>query len=194
MNELSVILAALLLFGLWWLYFIEYRRYRVDLTRQRLFQIRDNLLAQIAAGALPADAKAYWMTRKMLNGMLQFTHRLSIIQLVAIYVAESKVHHGRDVRRFTRELDEAIRLLSPDGQAAVKNARTRMHITVIEHIVFNSIMLTSLYFVFGIAVRQFMFWRSIRNMVLHGKRWRNRWSAIDIEVTKSIRDDNVIAV
>ncbi len=43
-DQLFVIISGFVFAaGLWWLYFIEYRTYRIDHTRQRLFKIRDDL-------------------------------------------------------------------------------------------------------------------------------------------------------
>lgn len=189
MDDLIVVTLLLLLaLGIWWLYFIEYRRYRLDATRQKLFQIRDRLFAEAADGVLPIDSKAHLILRKMFNGTIRYAHRLGFIQIVSILIAEQQVRGGAEARRFSQELDEAIRELSPKGRDAVKRARRQLHVTVIEHIVFNSIFLTLFYILFGIVLKQIMLWISIRKWLLGEKSWR----AIDAEV-ESIGEDRAIA-
>lgn len=178
MDSLIAVLLLLSVFGVWWLYFIEYRRYRLDATRQRLFEIRDELFAKAEEGILPVDSKAHLMVRNMLNGMIQFSHRLGFIQLVTILVADAHARNNADARRFSQELNEAIRQLPPKGQDVVKKARVQMHVAVIMHITFNSIFLTLVYSLVRLVLKPIMMWRSVSKWLLGEKKWR----AIDAEV------------
>lgn len=59
-----------------------YNKYRVDLLRQELFEIRDALFDEAVAGRISFDSHAYQATRFLLNGMLRFAHELSLARFV----------------------------------------------------------------------------------------------------------------
>ncbi len=63
--------------GLVVLYFWLYRDYRIDLFRQRLFALRDELFDLARSGAISFDDRAYGLLRSTLNGFIRFGHRLT---------------------------------------------------------------------------------------------------------------------
>ncbi|MGZ5887742.1 MAG: hypothetical protein ACXWKI_12445, partial [Ramlibacter sp.] len=66
------------LFALAVLVLYLYNGYRVDVLRQELFEIRDSLFDEAAAGRIDFESHAYRATRLVLNGLLRFAHQLSL--------------------------------------------------------------------------------------------------------------------
>lgn len=49
-----------------------------DYTRQELFTLRDELFDYAADGHISFDDEAYLTTRTMINGVIRFTHSVSL--------------------------------------------------------------------------------------------------------------------
>ncbi len=139
----TILLNGLLLVTLWWIYFVEYKRYRLDRTRQELFKIRDELFAVAASGVLPFNSKAYGLARGTLNGAIRFTHQIGFIRFVALLIAD-RVAPNSDGKRYSVEFDEALNALSSDGRKVVKESLFKMHLILISHIINNSLLLSLL--------------------------------------------------
>lgn len=58
-----------------------YNRYRVDYLRTQLFAIRDELFDSAARGEVSFDSKAYQTSRTILNGMIRFAHKASVLRM-----------------------------------------------------------------------------------------------------------------
>lgn len=69
-------LTALLIITFW-----LYNDYRVDRHRQALFGLRDELFDAALRGEISFGSETYRITRAMLNGMIRYTHKTSIIGL-----------------------------------------------------------------------------------------------------------------
>lgn len=137
-------LNALVILGLWWLYFIEYRRYRLDKTRQDLFAIRNDLFDKWAAMGMPFDDGAYGMVRTTLNGMIQFAHRISIIRLAAAIAADQQYRSGETARQYEENLSNRLNKLPPNARKAIQDAREQMHYVIASHLIFSSLVFSTL--------------------------------------------------
>lgn len=192
MNEvIPVLLASVLLVGIWWLYFIEYRNYRLDKTRQRLFHIRDSLFQEAESGALPFDSKAYAMTRKMLNGSIRFAHQISVIRLYGMIYAEVTVGQGRRGSQFSKEFADALTNVGPEAKKAVERARLEMHEALFSQLVFNSIALTVLFAIMLLVFLPFHWGKTLRKRLRRRLLRDDRWTTIDAE-TETIGNDHAL--
>lgn len=75
MIALQSLISLALLFVL---VFVLLDRHRVDVLRQKLFDIRDRLFDEGMAGRISFDSHAYRYTRTVVNGMIRFSHRISL--------------------------------------------------------------------------------------------------------------------
>lgn len=173
----TVVLNFLLLLGLWWLVFVELRSYRLDLTRQKLFNIRDELFALAAKGEMAFDSKAYGLMRTTLNGMIRFAHKISLIRLIATIYADEIILKGKGSAAFDKAMSRAISELPFGARKKILAARKEMHRAVLRHIVFSSVILTIL-FVFAMTLR---ITQLIGRLLLTGRQTKEPWSAIDAE-------------
>lgn len=140
-DVFTILINFLLLVGIWWLYFIGYRSYRLDKTRQMLFAIRDQLFEDWAARQLPFNSKAYVIMRTTLNGMIRFAHRASIIRVIVAVTADRHFQGGAISKRYETELTDAVAELSPEVREVVQKAQMEMHSVMIDHLVKSSIIL-----------------------------------------------------
>ena len=79
---LTVVASVISLLALWVVYCWIYRDYRVDLFRQRLFELRDRVFDFARSGQLSFDHPAYGILRSTINGFIRFGHRFGVLQIV----------------------------------------------------------------------------------------------------------------
>lgn len=149
----EILLASLMLVGLWWLYFVGYPSLVLDNTRQRLFRIRDALFEEAEAGNIPFDSKAYTMLRTTLNGMIQYAHVLGPLQFAISQLGEKLYGPARGGDQFAEEFEAAVCELPETGQEIVIDASRRMHITVVKHLIYRSVLLTLIFICLRALVR-----------------------------------------
>lgn len=91
-NEVMTLYSAAVLFVLICLisscilWTTAYRNLFSDIYRQQLFRIRDNLFDIAARGEISFDDPAYHTLRYMLNGAIQYAHRISATTLFLTWV------------------------------------------------------------------------------------------------------------
>lgn len=130
--ELGVVLAAL------WFLFWEYREFRVDELRQRLFGIRDDLFAKAAKGAISFDSPAYGLTRTTLNGTIRFAHELGFTRLflAAIFVQRSAPEMVKNYRHEVSTQLSALR--GTESRKVIQTTMKQMDFAIIRHLVLTS--------------------------------------------------------
>ncbi len=143
-DLLVIALNTALLVGLWWLWFVGYRDYLVDRTRQDLFRIRDNLFDRARAGEIGFDAEAYKVTRATLNGMIHYTHELSVIRLLlALPTLRAAAKKGY-AHKFSVHLEQAKTSLTPAQRTLIEKAFEDMHKVTLRHLRDGSLVLRAL--------------------------------------------------
>ncbi|HSU15427.1 hypothetical protein [Longimicrobium sp.] len=127
---------ALSLFFVSVLVFVLYRDYRIDLFRQRMFALRDELFDFAAIGGIEFDAEAYGITRSTLNGFIRFGERVTLGSAIVAGIAYRKAEHER--LAFNLQLREAMADLSPDQRKTIDSIVARMGAYVTEQVVLTS--------------------------------------------------------
>jgi len=96
----SIISLSIILF----LVLALFNQYRVDALRQELFEIRDRLFDEAAKGNIAFGSHAYRATRTVLNGLLRFGHRISLLRffLTVFFVPKRHLAHSAQM------LDQAM--------------------------------------------------------------------------------------
>jgi hypothetical protein len=81
-QQLSTIIqSAVALVILLWMLAICVPSLRLDVFRQRMFIVRDQLFDYARAGNISFEHPAYRLLRKSMNGFIRYGHRLSFFQL-----------------------------------------------------------------------------------------------------------------
>jgi len=149
---LNLILFYMLLVLIWWLFAFVYKDYMVDCTRQRLFTIRDELFDYAANHEISFNDDAYVTTRAMLNGVIRFTHNISLTRflIMNLVVGKDKAYS----ENFSREFSLAIKKLnSKRQQDIIKNAIIKMHFAVVLHLLNTSPVLFPIFLLISAIVR-----------------------------------------
>ena len=180
-NALPVFLGVITVLCGWWLFFIVQQDYWLDLTRQRLFLIRNKLYDAALEGRISFDDPAYTMTRTTLNGMLRFTHEVNIMYLISVFLAHKYVYKGRRSTDYQNQFDDAIKNLSMENRKLILRTIAESHITILRHIMSTSPILWPILKPLSIILAVFNKTKKVRRMTMRGKKRKEPWSVIDAE-------------
>ena len=153
-STVRIFLAATLMLVCWWLWAIEYRRYRVLLLKNALFEARDALFAAAEQGKLSFDDPAYGMTRTLLNGMLRQADALSLPHFIGMMLTRAWWSDAEVERQFNDRLTRSQARLTDAGRLAVRGAIDRAHIAIVSHVLHIS-------FLFGLPIQLLKIWYRI---------------------------------
>ncbi len=123
------------------LVFFAYQTYRVDKFRQDLFLIRDELFNAALNQEVSFDDRGYILTRQLINGMIRFGHRLSVLNFIVFGICFAKT----DLTNFRKDtLNEWLQNASPEGRDVFEKYSFRVHIRVLEHITTSPIFIATM--------------------------------------------------
>lgn len=180
MQELvaQVLLLASII-ALWWVFFFIHREHRIDITRDRLFQVRDNLFDEAAKGTLSFDDKAYGIARTTLNGMIRFAHELNLMQVLVSFVMYRYGFKKHAVETYEQQLSGALKELSLEGRHAVLTALAQAHLIILKQLIHTSIFLWPLLMP---IILVFMARHKVNNLIrryLRGREHKYPWPILD---------------
>lgn len=76
-DKMEAISAVAALIGIVWFFYVPWQRILVDIIRQRLFEIRDDVFNLAASGKIKFDDPAYVTFRSFINTMVRYAEQFS---------------------------------------------------------------------------------------------------------------------
>ncbi|MFP4131964.1 MAG: hypothetical protein ACLFVF_07605 [Thiohalospira sp.] len=140
-NLVLIILLFLVSAALWWLFSIEYRKYRTALLRQRLFALRDRFFQEAASGKIDFDSEGYKITRKTINGMIRFAHEIDIWRLIGIIALMKTSRSAKQLAKYNNSREHALSEAPDEQKKLVIKTEVEMHFYVLAHIIHTNIFL-----------------------------------------------------
>lgn len=138
MNELSSLVSITLLLII--MLFV-YEQHRIDRLRNDLFALRDCLFDEAISGEIDFDSPAYGATRKMINGMVRFAHRLNLIQFMVF-----KLLMPSRVEKYAAEkIDNAFQASSEADRVLTRKYIDRANLLVIRHLATSPFFLATVF-------------------------------------------------
>ena len=134
---LTAVFTTLSLIGLWILFFWLYRDYRVDLFRQRMFELRDELFELGRAGEIAFHHQAYGLLRTTINGYIRFAHRMSFLSVVLVLRDSKALMASLPATPFAR-LPKALETVDASVREKLQSIVSRMHFAVLDQLVLTS--------------------------------------------------------
>lgn len=139
MNTPVVLICSLfsLLFGvviIFWLY----RQLVLDIFRQKMFALRDELFDEAAQGGLDFSHPAYGMLRGTMNGLIRFGHRMNMPFAIFLTVQSSRIGGKLQSEPFHKKLSRVSSSLAAPQRDMVKKYHKRMNFLLVEYLVFSS--------------------------------------------------------
>jgi len=177
------ILTSTLIVSTWWLWFIQYKKFFIDDTRQKLFSIRDELFIAASRGEISFDDKLYGMTRITLNGAIQYTHDLTVAKLLGSIILGKFLGETPQLKNYRDSWSQAFSELEPSAKKLILKTHRDMHRAMFNHIARSSLLLMAVIIPIGILLLLFKH-KKLENAVV-SNRARDEWISIDVE-TNSI--------
>ena len=135
---LTALSTTLSLLALWALFHWLYRDYRVDLFRQRMFTLRDQLFDIAASGRIAFDDPAYGKLRSMINGYIRFAHRINLPLL--LFASRSRHALSQGVDQIT-QLTTAVRAQPAETARDLDRIISQTHWYVAEQLILTSLVM-----------------------------------------------------
>lgn len=115
-----------------------YRDYRIDLFRERMFALRDELFRMAANGDLSFDHPAYGLMRSTLNGLIRYADAVTLSTMFGFAFAGPMPEEA--LRETEDRIKGAMSTLTPAQNDAILKLTWRMHRTIAEQILMRSIV------------------------------------------------------
>lgn len=178
-----ILICGVIAITLWWLFTCEYRKYRIDLMRQDIFAIRYELFLW-AAENKAFDTRAYGMTRTTLNGVIQFSHELSLRRILIIYLTRLFVKNDSGAR-YLKRLGQSIHELPTDWQLRIATSHAKMHYVILSHIAHTSLLLSPLFFLGLLVLKGLRKAEIVSHSMTTTTSNRKRWAIIDAKLNET---------
>lgn len=152
----------------WWLYTELYQQYCVDLTRKKLFKLRDDLFDLGVDGKISFDSKAYGMCRKTINGMIRYCHRVSIYKVFVdlfIYARDLNTLKAM-VKVYSETKDNAHKSLSEEQKVKIEQIYNNMHSIILVHLARTWLPLLIIWGIMRIVLRFLRIFETFRKFIL----------------------------
>lgn len=147
MNEQILIssLAALITLAIGYFFFyVVWQRYVVDVTRQQLFELRDQLFDLAAEGKLDFQSDTYKALRSIFNASIRFAHEADWIHFLVFYVTATLNAKGL-IYKSAMQIPHLVSHVADDKvRAEVQSIITKMHLTLAWHVYRRSLVLLPL--------------------------------------------------
>jgi len=140
-SDITFILFMIVVFLAWWLFFVAQQNYWLDYTRQRLFTIRDEFFDAALRKDISFQNPSYCTVRTTLNGMIQFTHEVNLMQIFVMIYAHKFIYKGRRSSDYQQNFMAAFNELSMDNKKLVLRTLKRAHHAMLRHIISTSPLL-----------------------------------------------------
>lgn len=105
-NTINTVELAAAIAFLVWFFYGPWNRFVIDLARQNLFELRDEVFLLAADGKLEFSSEAYCVLRDRLNKMIRFCHHLTLANLIAIPPSATANQAKRDVLTVIRGIQD----------------------------------------------------------------------------------------
>lgn len=165
-----------------WLFFWLYRDYRLDLLRQRLFALRDELFDLVIDEKLPFDDPAYVLLRQTINGQIRSAHQYGFVEVLSHFIATRKSRRSVAIVNYESKLQKHTSRLNREVREKMQAILDRAHLVLFEHIILTSsilmvtlitsVVMLLLYAIKNVVVRAF-------SRMLNNRRVKQVFSALD---------------
>lgn len=128
MSALGLVALSLFVFYLW-------RDYRLDVFREKLFNVRDALFLYALNNGIEFDDPAYSILRERMNIMLRFAHDLDLTRFLLVATLQPFTTENPDLVTWEMAVDA---LPSDQVKMRLREFRDRFVLVIFEHILLLS--------------------------------------------------------
>lgn len=145
MNESTAsmsALSALITFTIAYAFFYWiWRDYVVDVTRQQLFELRDQLFDMATEGKLNRASEVYLILRRIFNSNIRFAHEMDWVHIVTFYVA-AVIRKGGVIFESAMYVNHLIKSIEEEKvRHEVQKLMLKMYLAIAWHLYRTSLVL-----------------------------------------------------
>jgi len=140
MTLIDVILFLTLSVGIIYLYFWLFQQYRIDVFRQRIFGIRDEVFDYAASGKIAFDHPAYITLRNLMNGYIRFSHKISLLHVGIVLVLTKLFNRNCKLQSFEEIWTAAIQDLDDKAKHELSQFRMRAEMNLFYYLFLSSML------------------------------------------------------
>ncbi|MBZ5694347.1 MAG: hypothetical protein LAN36_03195 [Acidobacteriia bacterium] len=164
-TELSIIIqSALTLILLAFIMLAWWPAQRVDLFRQQMFALRDELFDFAMEGSIKFDDPAYSRLRDLMNGFIRYAHNLTPYRTLMSFL-RWKYTAGEPISAWSISWEQALNKVSDqDTRTKLQEFHSRATMLVVGQLVLSPGMLVTLVPLLVLVALFYEQWTSLRNI------------------------------
>ncbi|MHB8345870.1 MAG: hypothetical protein ACYDHM_01565 [Acidiferrobacterales bacterium] len=124
-------------------FYVVWQRYVVDVTRQHLFELRDQLFDIAADGRLSFENDPYKTIRRVFNAGIRFAHQADWVHILAFYLVARR-RKGAIFKSAMQIPHLVAQIRDEKVRAEVQRIIGRMHLVLVWHVYRRSLVLIPL--------------------------------------------------
>ena len=131
-------------------FYVVWQRHVVDVTRQQLFELRDQLFDIAADGRLSFESDSYKILRRVFNTGIRFAHQADWVHILTFYLVARR-RKGAIFKSAMQIPHLVDQIKDEKARAEVQHIITRMHLVLVWHVYRRSLVLIPLGFLVLLA-------------------------------------------
>jgi hypothetical protein len=164
-NFLSSVLA---LFALWLAFDAGYSPYRINILRNRLFELRAELFEAAREGAF-GDARfsdpVYLHTRRALNSSIRFAHQFTLSRLFVLLWSSGWWLPAKEIAMENAEYERALSRCSPKSRECVEKIMREADVWIVMHMIHVNVLGYLVLTILDVGFRCFHAQQQIRDAI-----------------------------
>lgn len=121
-------------------FYVVWQNYVIDETRQKLFELRDELFDIASDGELAFDSEVYVVLRRMFNTTIRYAHTLDWLHLI-LFILFAKRMRG-NISKNALHVEHLVKGIGSDNtRHKVEKIQRRMYLSIAWHIYRRSLVL-----------------------------------------------------
>lgn len=140
--ELFKSLASLITIAIAFVFFYwVWRQYAIDVMRQQLFELRDQLFDLATEGKLHREGDTYKTLRKIFNANVRFAHEMDWVHMFVFYLMAIMKRKGAIFRNAMHVAHLVTSIEDAKTRSEVQKLMLKMHLVVAWHVYRTSLVL-----------------------------------------------------
>ena len=152
-DAFHVLRFGLVLFIAWLIWYRFWIPYRVDYFRQRLFKLRDELFECANSGAIEFSHPAYTDLRLLINALIRYGHRITILRIVMSMVSLARSGNSHMANGYAESSERIERIENEETRNRIYTFRNEISKIMAAHMVLISPMTLAAICVIAIYVK-----------------------------------------
>jgi hypothetical protein len=165
-NELSIVIKSLLtLIVLVFVIFRLWPEQRIDLFRQEMFALRDELFDFAADGKVSFEDPAYKLLRELMNGFIRYAHNLTPYRVLISFLRWKYGPQSGHMHSWKEAWEEAVNAIEDsEARTQLNLFHSKATMLVLSQLVLSPGLIPFVLTIGAVTVVLYSQWTSLRNI------------------------------